>query len=64
MPYTRRRLFVVAYALIATERFNKTLVALAGATAMFFLPIINSDEGLLLPRHRGSTGTSSSCSWG
>ncbi len=36
--------FVVAYVLIATERFNKTLVALAGATAMFFLPIINSDE--------------------
>jgi Na+/H+ antiporter NhaD/arsenite permease-like protein len=36
--------FVIAYVLIATERFNKTLVALAGATAMFFLPIINSDE--------------------
>ena len=36
--------FVVAYVLIATERFNKTLVALAGATAMFFLPLINSDE--------------------
>jgi Na+/H+ antiporter NhaD/arsenite permease-like protein len=36
--------FVVAYVLIATERFNNTLVALAGATAMFFLPVINSDE--------------------
>ena len=36
--------FVVAYALITTERFNKTMVALAGATAMFFLPVINSDE--------------------
>jgi Na+/H+ antiporter NhaD/arsenite permease-like protein len=36
--------FVVAYALITTERFNKTLVALVGATLMFFLPIINSDE--------------------
>jgi Na+/H+ antiporter NhaD/arsenite permease-like protein len=36
--------FVVAYVLIATERFNKTLVALAGATLMFFLPPINSDE--------------------
>jgi Na+/H+ antiporter NhaD/arsenite permease-like protein len=36
--------FVVAYALITTERFNKTMVALAGATAMFFLPLINSDE--------------------
>jgi Na+/H+ antiporter NhaD/arsenite permease-like protein len=36
--------FVVAYALITTERFNKTMVALAGATAMFFLPVINSHE--------------------
>jgi Na+/H+ antiporter NhaD/arsenite permease-like protein len=36
--------FVGAYTLIATERFNPTLVALAGATAMFFLPVINSDE--------------------
>jgi Na+/H+ antiporter NhaD/arsenite permease-like protein len=36
--------FVVAYIFIATERFNQTLVALAGATAMFFLPVINSDE--------------------
>ena len=36
--------FVVAYVLIATERFNQTLVALGGATAMFFLPVIDSDE--------------------
>ncbi len=36
--------FVVVYVLITTDRFNKTLVALAGATAMFFLPVINSDE--------------------
>jgi Na+/H+ antiporter NhaD/arsenite permease-like protein len=36
--------FVVAYALIAAERLNKTMVALAGATAMFFLPVINSYE--------------------
>ena len=36
--------FLVAYAFIATERFDKTLVAMFGATAMFFLPIINSDE--------------------
>jgi Na+/H+ antiporter NhaD/arsenite permease-like protein len=36
--------FVVAYALITSERFNKTLVALAGATAMFFLPVINSHD--------------------
>jgi len=36
--------FVVAYALITTERLNKTMVALAGATAMFFLPVIDSHE--------------------
>jgi Na+/H+ antiporter NhaD/arsenite permease-like protein len=36
--------FGVAYLLITTERFNNTLVALGGATAMFFLPVINSDE--------------------
>ena len=30
--------------LITTERVNKTLVALGGATAMFFLPSINSHE--------------------
>jgi Na+/H+ antiporter NhaD/arsenite permease-like protein len=37
-------IFVVAFVLIATERLNKTLVALAGATAMFVLPVINSHE--------------------
>jgi Na+/H+ antiporter NhaD/arsenite permease-like protein len=36
--------FAVCYVLITTERFNKTKVALAGATLMFFLPPINSDE--------------------
>ncbi|MEB4211380.1 ArsB/NhaD family transporter [Mycobacterium sp. 94-17] len=36
--------FVVAFVLIATERLNKTLVALGGATAMFFLPVVNSHE--------------------
>jgi Na+/H+ antiporter NhaD/arsenite permease-like protein len=36
--------FVVCYALITTERFNKTKVALAGATLMFFLPLITSED--------------------
>jgi Na+/H+ antiporter NhaD/arsenite permease-like protein len=36
--------FVIAFVLIATEKLNKTLVALAGAVAMFFLPVINSHE--------------------
>jgi Na+/H+ antiporter NhaD/arsenite permease-like protein len=36
--------FVVAYALIASDRFNKTLVALAGAGIMVALPVIDSDD--------------------
>ncbi|MGH9207466.1 MAG: hypothetical protein ACRD1G_13085, partial [Acidimicrobiales bacterium] len=35
--------FVVAYALIANDRFNKTLVALAGAAIVVILPVIRSD---------------------
>ncbi len=36
--------FVVAYALIASDRINKTLVALAGAAIVVALPIIDSDD--------------------
>jgi Na+/H+ antiporter NhaD/arsenite permease-like protein len=36
--------FVVAYAMIASDRINKTLVALGGAVAVVILPVINSDE--------------------
>ncbi len=36
--------FVVAYALIASDRINKTLVALVGAAIVITLPIINSDD--------------------
>ncbi len=36
--------FVVAYALIASDRMHKTLVALAGAAIMVALPVINSDD--------------------
>jgi Na+/H+ antiporter NhaD/arsenite permease-like protein len=36
--------FLAAYALIATERVHKTLVALAGAAIMVTLPVINSDD--------------------
>ena len=36
--------FLAAYALIATERIHKTLVALAGAAIMVTLPVINSDD--------------------
>ncbi|MCV7399311.1 ArsB/NhaD family transporter [Mycobacterium fragae] len=36
--------FVVAYALIASDRINKTLVALAGAAAVVTLPVIRSED--------------------
>ncbi|ORB86537.1 hypothetical protein B1987_25310 [Mycobacterium kansasii] len=36
--------FVVAYALIASERVNKTLVALTGAAIVVALPVINSED--------------------
>ncbi|BBZ15298.1 putative transporter (plasmid) [Mycobacterium branderi] len=36
--------FVVAYALIASDRLNKTLVALAGAAVVSILPVIRSDD--------------------
>ncbi|MGH3958518.1 SLC13 family permease [Mycobacterium sp.] len=36
--------FVVAYALIAGDRVNKTLVALAGAAVVVCLPVIRSDD--------------------
>src|ERR1700756_2293963 len=36
--------FVVAYALIASDRVHKTLVALTGAAVMVALPVIDSDD--------------------
>jgi Na+/H+ antiporter NhaD/arsenite permease-like protein len=36
--------FVVAYALIASDRVHKTLVALTGAAIVVALPVINSDD--------------------
>lgn len=36
--------FVVAYLLIASDRVNKTVVALAGAAVVVVLPIIGSDD--------------------
>ncbi|RFD25514.1 hypothetical protein MUBE_07985 [Mycobacterium uberis] len=36
--------FAVTYALISHDRFNKTLVALAGAAIVVTLPIINSED--------------------
>ena len=36
--------FVVAYALIASDRVNKTLVALTGAAIVVVLPVIHSDD--------------------
>src|ERR1700753_547749 len=36
--------FVVAYALIASDRVHKTLVALTGAAIMVAMPVIDSDD--------------------
>jgi Na+/H+ antiporter NhaD/arsenite permease-like protein len=36
--------FVVAYALIASDRVNKTLVALTGAAIVVAMPVINSED--------------------
>ncbi|MEZ0366992.1 SLC13 family permease [Mycobacterium sp. pUA109] len=36
--------FAVAYALIASDRINKTLVALAGAAVIVCLPVIHADD--------------------
>jgi Na+/H+ antiporter NhaD/arsenite permease-like protein len=36
--------FVVAYALIANDRTNKTLVALGGAAIVVCLPVISSSD--------------------
>jgi Na+/H+ antiporter NhaD/arsenite permease-like protein len=50
--------FVVAYALIISERFNKTTVALVGAGLMVCLPVLDSPT-CSTPRTTESTGTSS-----
>lgn len=44
MNYVAIAVFVVTYALIASDRVNKTLVALAGAAIVVTLPIISSDD--------------------
>ncbi len=36
--------FLIAYAFIAADRVNKTLVALTGAAAVVILPVISSDD--------------------
>ncbi|EUA55439.1 citrate transporter family protein [Mycobacterium intracellulare 1956] len=44
MSFIAILVFVVAYALIASDRVNKTFVALAGAAIVVMLPIIHSDD--------------------
>lgn len=44
MSFIAILVFVVAYALIASDRVNKTFVALAGAAIVVTLPIIHSDD--------------------
>ena len=44
MNYIAIAVFVVAYVLIAGDRLNKAVVALAGAAIMVVLPVIESDD--------------------
>lgn len=44
MMYYAITVFVLAYALIISERFNKTQVALVGAAAMVLLPVMDSPD--------------------
>src|SRR6201995_2013165 len=44
MMYYAIAVFVVAYAFIISERFDKTKVALVGAAAMVFLPVMDSPD--------------------
>ncbi|MGV0750289.1 ArsB/NhaD family transporter [Mycolicibacter heraklionensis] len=44
MAFIAVAVFVTAYAFIAADRVNKTVVALAGAAAVVILPVISSDD--------------------
>src|ERR1700722_11517029 len=49
MMYYAIAVFVIAYALIISERFNKTTVALVGAGFMVCLPVIASPDVFYSP---------------
>lgn len=44
MAFIAVAVFLIAYAFIAADRVNKTLVALTGAAAVVILPVISSDD--------------------
>jgi len=44
MAFIAVAVFLTAYAFIAADRVNKTVVALAGAAAVVILPVISSDD--------------------
>ncbi|CAJ1505539.1 ArsB/NhaD family transporter [[Mycobacterium] holstebronense] len=44
MTFIAVAVFLTAYAFIAADRVNKTVVALAGAAAVVILPVISSDD--------------------
>ncbi|QZA06123.1 ArsB/NhaD family transporter [Mycolicibacter heraklionensis] len=44
MAFIAVAVFLIAYAFIAADRLNKTLVALTGAAAVVILPVISSDD--------------------
>ena len=55
--------FIVAYALIATERVHRVAAALGGVAGMVVIGLVDA-ETAFFEEHTGSTGTSSSCSSG
>ena len=55
-------IFVVTYALIATERIHRVAAALGGAAALVVVGIVDAETAFFSPATRASTGTSSSCS--
>ena len=56
-------IFVVTYALIATERIHRVAAALGGVAAMALVGVIDTQTAFYSPT-AGSTGASSSCSSG
>jgi Na+/H+ antiporter NhaD/arsenite permease-like protein len=57
-------IFVAALALIASERVDRTKVALLGGVAVLLTQTIERRRSSRTSRSRRSTGTRSGCSWG
>ena len=53
--------FVLAYALIVSEKLHKTTVAILGAAVLLVLRVLGQHEAFKHPRNSAWTGTSYSC---